>query len=42
MRKNCSSNRAKLLNFEAGDGEFTKFLRSLEQSINTVKGLNNF
>ena len=42
MRKNCSSDREKLLNFKAEGQEFAKFLRSLEQSIQTVKGQNNF
>ena len=42
MRKNCSSDRGKLLKFEAKDGEFSNFLRSLEQFIQTVKGQNNF
>ena len=41
MRKNCSSDREKLLK-EAEGGEFAKFLRSLEQFIQTVKGQNNF
>ena len=37
--QNCSSDREKLLK---GDGrEFAKFLRSLEQFIQTVKGQNN-
>ena len=36
-RKNCSSDREKLLKFEAA-----KFLRSLEQFIQSVKGQNNF
>ena len=31
MRKNCSSDRGKLLKFQAEDREFAKFLRSLEQ-----------
>ena len=31
VRKNCSSNREKLLKFEAEGQEFAKFLRSLEQ-----------
>ena len=31
MRKNCSSDREKLLKFEAEGREFAKFLRSLEQ-----------
>ena len=39
MRKNCSSDREKLLKFEA---EFAKFLRSIEQFIQTVKGQMNF
>ena len=38
MRKKCSSNRAKLLNFEAEGREFAKVLRSPEQFIQTVKG----
>ena len=41
MRKNCSSDREKLLNFEAEGREFAKFLRSLEQLFLTV-GQNNF
>ena len=41
MRKNCSSDREKLLKFEAEDGAFAKYLRSLEQFIQTVKGQNN-
>ena len=40
--KNCSSDREKLLKFEAEGGEFAKILRSLEQFIQTVKGQNNF
>ena len=32
----------KLLKFEAESREFAKFLRSLEQFIQTVKGQNNF
>ena len=40
VRKNCSSDREKLLKFKAGR-EFAKFLRSLEQFIQTVKGQNN-
>ena len=31
MRKNCSSDREKLLKFEAEGREFAKFLRLLEQ-----------
>ena len=42
MRKNCSSDREKLLKFEAESRDFAKFLRSLEQFIQTVKGQNNF
>ena len=42
MRKNCSSDREKLLKFEAEGREFSKFLRSLEQFIQTVTGQNNF
>ena len=42
MRKNCSSDREKLLKFEAEGREFSKFLRSQEQFIQTVKGQNNF
>ena len=41
MRKNCSSDREKLLKFEAEGREFEKNLRSLEQFIQTVKGQNN-
>ena len=42
MRKDCSSDQEKLLEFEAEGREFAKFLRSLEQFIQTVKGQNNF
>ena len=42
MRKNYSSDREKLLKFEAEGREFSKFLRSLEQFIQTMKGQNNF
>ena len=42
MRKNCSSDREKLLKFEAEGREFAKILKSLEQFILTVKGQNNF
>ena len=42
MRKNCSSEREKLLKVEAEDREFAKILRSLQQFIQTVKGQNNF
>ena len=37
VRKHCSSDREKLLKFEAEGWEFAKILRSLEQSIQTVK-----
>ena len=40
--KKCCSDREKLLKFEAEGREFAKFLRSLEQFIQTVKGQNNF
>ena len=40
--KNCSSEREKLLKFEAEGREFAKILRSLEQFVRTVKGQNNF
>ena len=42
MRKKCFINREKLLKFEAEGREFAKFLRSLEQFIQTVKGQNKF
>ena len=42
MRKNCSSDREKLLKFEAEDREFAKILRSLEEFIQTMKDENNF
>ena len=41
MRKNCSSDREKLLKFEAEGRESSKFLRSLEQFFQTEKGQNN-
>ena len=41
VRKNCSSDREKLMKFEAEGQEFSEFLRSLEQFIQTVKGQNN-
>ena len=40
VSKNCSSDREKLLKFEAEGREFAKFLRSLEQFIQI--GQNNF
>ena len=42
MGKNCSSDREKLVKFEAEGREFEKSLRSLEQFIQTVKGQTNF
>ena len=43
MRKNCSSDREKLLKFEAEGREFAKILRSIGQFIQTtVKGQNIF
>ena len=42
MRKNSSSDQEKLLKFKAEGREFAKFLRSVEQFIQTVKGHNNF
>ena len=41
MRKNCPSNREKLLKFEAEGQEFAKILRLLEQSVQTLKDQNN-
>ena len=38
---NCSSDREKLLKFEAEGQEFAKWMRSLEQFIQTVNGQNN-
>ena len=42
MRKSCSSDRDKLLKFEAEGRELAKFLRSLEQFFQTLKGQNIF
>ena len=42
VRKNCFTDREKLLIFETEGQEFAKFLRSLEQFVQTVKGMNNF
>ena len=42
VRKNCSSDREKLLKFEAEGREFSKFLRSVEQFIQRGKGQINF
>ena len=41
-KKNCSSDREKLLKLEGEGQEFAKFLRSVEIFIQTVKGQNNF
>ena len=40
-RKDCSSDREKLLKFEAEGREFAKFLGSLDQFIQTVKAYLN-
>ena len=37
-----SNDREKVLKFQAEGREFAKFLRSLEQFIQTVKGRNGF
>ena len=42
VRKNCPSDREKLLKFEAEVREFAKTLRSLEPFIRTMKSQNNF
>ena len=42
MRKKYSSDQKKLLKYEAEGREFAKFLRSIEQFFQTVKGQNNF
>ena len=42
MRKNCSSDREKLLKFKTEGQEFAKVLRSLEQFVQKLKGQNNF
>ena len=45
VRKQCFSDREKLLKFEPEGQEFAKFLKflkSLEQFIQTVKGQINF
>ena len=41
-RKNCSSDQEKHLKFEAEGRDFAKFLSSLEQFIQIVKGQYNF
>ena len=42
VRKNCSSDREKLLKFDAEGSEFAKFLWSLEQFNQTLKSQNSF
>ena len=42
MRKKCSSDREKLLKFEAEGQEFTNFLISLEQFIQTSEVRTNW
>ena len=42
MRRNCFSDRAKIMKFEAEGREFAKDLGLLKQFIKTVKGQNNF
>ena len=42
MRKKCSTDREKLLEFEAEGREFEKYLRSQEQFIQTVSGQKKF
>ena len=42
MRKNRSSNPEFFLKFKAEGREFSKFLKSLEQFIQTVEAENNF
>ena len=42
MRKNCSSDREKLLKFDAEGPEFAKFKRTLEQFSQTGKVQNTF
>ena len=42
VRKNCSNDREKLFKFKVEGLEFAKFLRSLKQFIQIVKGQVNF
>ena len=42
VRKNCCSDREKLLKFKADGQEFARCLRSLEQFIQRAQGQNNF
>ena len=41
-RKKCSSDREKLLKLEAEGGDVAKFLKSVEQFIQTAKSQKNF
>ena len=41
VRRNCSCDGEKVLQFEAEGREFEIFLRSLEQFVRTVEGRNN-
>ena len=42
LTKNCSSDQKKLLKFETEGREFAKFLRSIEQFIQTVERSEQF
>ena len=42
VRKKCSSDQEKLLQFETEGREFEAIVRSLEHFVRTVKGQNNF
>ena len=42
MGKNCSSDREKLMKFEAEGREFAKFLRSLEQFYSSSERSEQF
>ena len=42
VRKKCFSDREFFLKIEAEGQEFAKYLRSLEQFVQIVKGQNNF
>ena len=42
VKKKCSSDREKLLKFEAEGREFSKILRSIEKFVQTVKGQKIF
>ena len=41
MRRNCSSDREKILKFKAEGREFANFLKSLEQFTQAVKDQKN-